>query len=77
MGGLFGAGAPAMSPPPPPPPPPAAIPPTMANAQVQAAGKNQERGAALAKGAGNDNTLATTPQGDLVPPSTAKNSLVG
>lgn len=76
MGGLFGAGA-SQSPPPPPPLPPAAIPPTMANAGVQQAGANQQRGAALAKGAGNDGTLSGSPQGDLVPPSTTKASLVG
>lgn len=77
MGGLFGSGAQPMTPPPPPPLPPAAIPPTMANASVQAAGANQQRGAALAKGAGNDGTLATGSQGDLVPPSTTKASLIG
>lgn len=78
MGGLFGSGQQAQTPPPPPPLPPAAIPPTMANASVQAAGANQKRGAALAKGAGNDNTLESgSAQGDLVPPSTTKASLVG
>lgn len=78
MASLFGGGQQqAQTPPPPPPLPPAAIPPTMANAGVQAAGANQAKGAALAKGAGNDGTLATGAQGDLVPPSTAKASLVG
>ncbi len=76
MGGIFGSGQQQM-PPPPPPLPPAAIPPTMANAGVQAAGANQARAAALAKGGGADATLSTGPQGDLVPPKTAKGSLVG
>jgi len=77
MGGLFGSGQSQAVPPPPPPVPPAAIPPTMANAGVQASGANQARAAALAKGGGMDNTLSGSPQGDLVPPKTAKGSLVG
>jgi hypothetical protein len=78
MGGLFGSGQQQqMSPPPPPPPPPAAIPPTLANASVQAAGANQMKAAALAKGATPGADTTTAGQGDLVPPTTAKASLVG
>lgn len=61
----------------PPPLPPAAIPPTMANAAVGAAGANQKDAAALAAGKGMGGTLATGPQGDLVPASTGKANLLG
>ena len=78
MGSIFGFGSQTQNTPPPPPPlPPAAIPPTMANAGVRAAGENQARAAALAKGGGMGGTETTSPQGDLVPPRTAKGSLVG
>jgi hypothetical protein len=72
-------GAAAPTPPPVPPVPPSAITPTLADSAVQQAGASQRGRAALAAGAGFDSTLANPggAQGDLVPPPTAKASLLG
>lgn len=74
MGSIFSPPA-AQTPPPPPPLPPAAIPPTMANASVQAAGQRQMAAGKTEAGAGFDNTLKTNASGPLVPPATAKSTL--
>jgi hypothetical protein len=73
LGSIFGGGdsSPPPSPPPPPPLPPAAIPPTLANAGVQAAGANQANKAAGLAG----QTLKTSSQGDLSAPPKASQSL--
>lgn len=49
----------------------------MANAAVGAAGANQKNAAALAAGKGMGGTLATGPQGDLVPAKSNKAELLG
>lgn len=58
-------------------PPPAAHPPTLANASVQAAGRNAKTIAAAAEGQGFGDTVKTSPQGDLQPAPVAKNTLLG
>ena len=70
----FGGGAPSMPPPPPPPPPPPK-PPTLADPSVRRAREEAEKRARNL--AGSKSTIATGPQGLLIPESTGTTFLGG
>lgn len=70
MGAIF-AGPPKVPKPPPPPPPP----PRLPDGGVQQAGADQRARALAAAGAGS--TIATSPQGILVPPSLSTKTKTG
>lgn len=57
-------------------PPPAAHPPVLGSTQTALAGQAAKQRAAAAEGMGEDNTVATSPQG-LKAPDTAKATLLG